>query len=142
MVNYRGLHAYFREPGFWDFFNETPLGFKLFFGAIFIFIFGSILIAIVTGLSRWLSNNRAPQISEVCKVIGKRDEVSGGSGNSSIRQQHYVAFELRDGSRVELQVKPEEYGLIAEGDQGTVSYQGTRFLAFNREMNFTQHLNM
>ncbi|TVX88208.1 DUF2500 domain-containing protein [Paenibacillus agilis] len=142
MVISRRLHAYFQEPGFWDFFNETPLGFKLFFGAVFILIFGSILIAIIKGLSHWISNNRAPQVSEVCKVIGKRDAVWGGTGNSSVQQHHYVAFELRDGSRIELQVKSKEYGLIAEGDQGTVSYQGTRFLSFHREISSTHRSHM
>ncbi|MBD8499927.1 DUF2500 domain-containing protein [Paenibacillus arenosi] len=142
MVISRRLHAYFQEPGFWDFLNETPLGFKLFFGAIFIFIFGSILISIVTGISRWLSNNRAPQVSEVCKVVGKRVEVWGGRKNSGVKKEHYVTFELADGSRMELQVESTEYGLIAEGDQGMISYQGTRFLNFNREISAIDRSHM
>ena len=33
---------------------------------------------------------------------------------------------------MELQLSGTEYGLLAEGDQGELSFQGTRYLGFER----------
>lgn len=43
-----------------------------------------------------------------------------------------VTFELENGKRLELGVKDPEYGMLAEGDRGRLSYQGTRYLGFER----------
>ena len=40
--------------------------------------------------------------------------------------------ELENGKRLELGVKDPEYGMLAEGDQGRLSWQGTRYLGFER----------
>ncbi len=44
----------------------------------------------------------------------------------------FVTFELEKGERIELGVKGSEYGMLAEGDRGRLSYQGTRYLGFER----------
>ena len=33
---------------------------------------------------------------------------------------------------MELSVKSSEYGMLAEGDSGRLTFQGTRFLGFER----------
>lgn len=44
-----------------------------------------------------------------------------------------VVFEFTDGNRVELAVKdPTIYGIMVEGDCGTLKYQGKKFLNFER----------
>ena len=45
---------------------------------------------------------------------------------------YYVTFELENGGRMELSVKGSEYGMLVEGDTGALSYQGTRYLGFER----------
>ncbi len=44
-----------------------------------------------------------------------------------------VVFELENGIRVELAIKdPNTYGIMVEGDCGTLKYQGKRFISFVR----------
>lgn len=47
-----------------------------------------------------------------------------------------VVFELANGSRVELAIKdPNTYGIMVEGDCGTLKYQGKKFVDFERSSN-------
>lgn len=44
-----------------------------------------------------------------------------------------VVFELANGSRVELAIKdPNTYGVMVEGDRGTLKYLGKKFVSFER----------
>lgn len=44
-----------------------------------------------------------------------------------------VVFELADGNRVELAIKDiNAYGIMVEGDCGTLKYQGKKFIDFER----------
>ena len=46
---------------------------------------------------------------------------------------HYVTFQVESGDRMELNVTGSEYGLLVEGDQGRLTFQGTRYLGFERQ---------
>ncbi len=47
-----------------------------------------------------------------------------------------VVFELANGSRIELAIKdPTTYGIMVEGDCGTLKYQGKKFIGFYRGSN-------
>ena len=47
-----------------------------------------------------------------------------------------VVFELANRSRVELAIKdPTTYGIMVEGDSGTLQYQGKKFIGFERGSN-------
>ena len=37
------------------------------------------------------------------------------------------------GDRMELRLSGAEYGMLAEGDRGRLTFQGTRYLSFERE---------
>ena len=52
---------------------------------------------------------------------------------SSARTRYFATFELEKGTRLELEVNDYEYGMLAEGDQGKLTFQGTRYLGFERE---------
>ena len=52
---------------------------------------------------------------------------------SSTYTRYFVTFELENGGRVELGVKDSEYGMLAEGDQGLLTYQGTRYIGFEQK---------
>ena len=43
---------------------------------------------------------------------------------------YYVTFQVESGDRMELRVSRSEYGLLAERNQGNLSFQGTRYLGF------------
>ena len=46
---------------------------------------------------------------------------------------YYATFEFESGDRMELGVSGSEYGMLAEGDSGKLTFQGTRYLSFERE---------
>ncbi|MGG1575126.1 DUF2500 domain-containing protein [Fictibacillus sp. NRS-1165] len=74
-------------------------------GIIAIIVISTIVIGIVKGAAQWNHNNNSP------------------------------VFQLEDGERIELRVKGQEYCMPAEGDTGELSFQGTRYLGFNRSAN-------
>ena len=43
---------------------------------------------------------------------------------------YYVTFQVESGDRMELPVSGREYGMLAEGDIGKLTFQGTRYLSF------------
>jgi hypothetical protein len=45
---------------------------------------------------------------------------------------YYVTFQVESGDRMELQLAGNEYGLLVEGDRGKLTFQGTRYLGFER----------
>ena len=43
-----------------------------------------------------------------------------------------IAISMESEDRMEFQVSGIEYGILAEGDTGELTFQGTRYLAFER----------
>ena len=39
---------------------------------------------------------------------------------------------MESGDRMELEMAGSEYGLLVEGDNGKLTFQGTRYLGFER----------
>jgi len=114
------------------FISEMPLFFKLFGGLIVAIIIGTLLFVLVKGLSTWTSNNNADVIRRKCKIVDKRTEIWGGSGDSSASTNYFITFEFEDSTRNELHVKSNHFGVFVVGDVGELTYQGTRFLEFTR----------
>lgn len=117
-------------PGF---FSGVPIFFIIVAG-IMITIISVMAYGIIKGLRSWSSNNAAEIVTQRCKVVDKRTEVWGGSGDSSANTNYYITFEFQDNTRKELHVQANYYGLITVGDQGELTYQGTRFKEFIRQI--------
>ena len=94
------------------------------FAALFIWI---ILRHIITAAK----NSASPVAAEKAAAVAKRQMTAGGF-NGGYSTSYYVTFEFSGGERTEFSVKGKEYGMIAEGDTGILSYQGTRFISFER----------
>lgn len=122
------------------------LGFDFFgimFSIVFILVIGVFVFAAVRMLRTWNKNNRSPRLTVPAQVAAKRAEVShhhhtnagqnAGFGMTSVTR-YYATFEFESGDRMELAVDASEYGLLAEGDVGRLRFQGTRFLAFERNI--------
>ncbi|MBE6023959.1 MAG: DUF2500 domain-containing protein [Cellulosilyticum sp.] len=114
-------------------FNVFPIIWCLFF-LLFIGFFISRLVA---GATQWKRNNDSPRLTVDAKVVSKRNDVyhhTHGSDNvhSSTATSYYVTFEVMSGDRMELKVQGNEYGMLVEGDQGKLTFQGTRYLGFER----------
>lgn len=111
---------------------------------IFLVIFGVILAVIIgSRLYIWNKNNHSPRENGKAKVVTKRMKVSGMGGHrirtsvmmdttSSTSTRYFVTFELENGKRLEFSVNDGEYGMLAEGDSGELTWQGTRYLGFER----------
>ena len=117
---------------FTEFISDVPLIFKLFGGFIILLVFGVFLYIIIRGLSTWISNNNAEVMRKKCKIVDKRTEIWGGSGESSTNTNYFITFEFEDKTRIELYVQANNFGLFVVGDIGELNYQGTRFLDFTR----------
>ena len=113
------------------------LGFGMFgvmFSLMFVLIFGMFVFVIAKNISTWNRNNHSPRLSVAATVAAKRTNVSHHHHNHHTHHSttYYVTFQFDSGDRLELSVTGEEYGLLVEGDAGTLSFQGTRYLGFDR----------
>jgi len=108
----------------------------------FIVVLGIIVFSAFRGIAQWNRNNQQPVLSVEARLVSKRTNVShhhhhnGGDAfqNSvSTSTDYYVTFEVESGDRMEFKVAGSEYGMLAEGDYGKLSFQGTRYLGFRRE---------
>lgn len=126
------MNEFGQRSGFFDFLREMPLFFKIFGGLVFTLVAGTFIYVIFKGLSTWISNNAADLAQERCKVVDKRTEVWGGSGDSSANTNYYITFEFDNRTRKELPVSAKHFGVIVIGDLGELTYQGTRFKEFKR----------
>lgn len=120
------------QDDFFEHAGDSPLFIKLVFVTVITLIAGTLLFVIVKGLRTWLGNNASPVMVQQCRVVDKRTEVVGGSGNSRTHTHYFITFEFEDRSRKEWRVSAGPYGLIAAGDRGVLASQGTRFKGFER----------
>ena len=90
-------------------------------------------------ISEWIRNNNSPRLSVDAKIVDKRSHTShhhhnhNGHMHTSSSTSYYVTFEVQSGDRMELKVPRSEFGLLVEGDEGVLSFQGTRYLGFERK---------
>lgn len=117
-------------------FSGFSVMFFIFF-ALFICVFVAIIIK---GIMQWNKNNHSPRLTVDATLVSKRMDVShhhhsgtGGAGTHTTSSTSYFAtFEVESGDRMELQVNGSEYGMLVEGDYGRLTFQGTRYLGFER----------
>lgn len=115
------------------FFNIMQFLFPIFFLLIFVVI----IFTLIKGIKEWNYNNKQPIVPVTATIVSKRTSVSHRHGTenhmSTTSTTYYVTFEYTNGQRQEFHVNGTEYGLLSEGDKGTLSFQGTRFIDFKRE---------
>ncbi|MCQ6268631.1 DUF2500 domain-containing protein [Fictibacillus sp. WQ 8-8] len=110
----------------------------IFIGIVFVIVISVIIIGIVSSLSQWNKNNNSPKLSVKAKVVTKRTSIRGG-GETSAHNDYYVTFQVESGDRMELEVKGDKFGMLVEGDTGELSFQGSRFLGFSRDVQTEIH---
>lgn len=117
-------------------FNFAPI----FIGVIFIMVVGTLITGAVKGAHQWKKNNDSPVLTVDATVVSKRSDVShthhsSGTDNMSSMSSsttYYVTFQVDSGSRMEFMVGGAEYGMLVEQDTGKLTFQGTRYLGFER----------
>ena len=113
--------------------------FGIMFTIVFVLVIGTFIVIAVKGIGQWNKNNHSPRLTVPATVIAKRTNVShhrhGGVNDHHHHHtstSYYVTFQVESGDRMELHVAGTEYGLLIEGDRGNLTFQGTRYLGFDR----------
>ena len=126
------------------FYDGFDLLFSILFPILFLVVLGMILYTIIGNISTWNKNNHSPRLAVPATVVAKRTDVSHSSSanagdvsgahgyDTSTFTSYYVTFQVESGDRMELEVDGSDYGMLVEGDIGKLSFQGTRYLGFER----------
>ena len=127
----------FGFPGFGASFTIFGIMFTL----VFILVFGMFVVIAVRGISQWNKNNHSPKLTIPATIVAKRTNVShhrhggaNGHHHHHTSTTYYVTFQVESGDRMELHMTGSEYGLLIEGDKGKLTFQGTRYLGFERSI--------
>ncbi len=109
--------------------------FSLMFSVVSLFILGTFAAIVFRSISQWNKNNHSPRLTVPARVISRRTHVThrnSANGMGGRSTSYYVTFQFESGDRLELRLQGHEFGLMVEGDQGDLTFQGTRFLKFER----------
>lgn len=119
-------------------------GFGLMFGLsqlmmwiVPVMAFTIIGIGIFRTLKEWHRNENSPRLTVEARIVCKRSDfrrtMNGRNhGYRGSRTNYFVTFEVESGDRMELELDGHQYGLLVEGDKGRLSFQGSRFIGFER----------
>ena len=101
------------------------------FGILFFNLFFSV---VAKGIAQWIENENAPRLTVPAKIVDMRRKTHhhSSSGHHHHTHSYHVTFEVESGDRMELRVTRLEYGTLVIGDKGRLSFQGTRYLGFDR----------
>ena len=95
-------------------------------------------------MTTWNKNNQSPRLTVSVVVAAKRENIthhqhanvgdlsSAHGFHTTTSTSYYVTFLVESGDRIELCVSGTEYGMLVEGDTGRLTFQGTRYLSFER----------
>ena len=114
--------------------------FEIIFTLMFLMVFGIFLTVIIKSIVQWNKNNHSPRLTVPATVVSKRTNVShhhhpAGDGHGvhhSTSTSYYVTFQVESGDRMELHMAGHQFGMLVEGDRGNLTFQGTRYLGFER----------
>ena len=98
-------------------------------------VFGVVLFRMI---SEWNHNNHSPRLTVPAVVVAKRGHTThhhdaGNLSHSHSSTTYYATFQFESGDRLELHVPHSQFGYLVEGDRGELTFQGTRFLVFERK---------
>ena len=90
------------------------------------FVFPIIFLFVIIYVSRngRFSIQNDPRLIVEAVLVGKRV----GPNNES----HYLTFQFESGDRLELKTSGREYGMLVPGDYGKLTFQGRRYINFDR----------
>lgn len=114
-------------------------GFEVMFTIIFILVIGVFIVTFIKGIGQWYRNNQSPRLSVEARVVTKRMETSmhhdmiDDHVHTHTSSYYYVTFEVKSHDRLEFAINGREYGMLAEGDIGELTFQGTRYIEFVRK---------
>lgn len=109
--------------------------FEIIFFAMFALILLVFIFVFIKGFSEWHKNNNSPRLTVDATVVSKRTNHSisnsGTMHTHTTSTSYYATFQVESGDRMEFNVG-REYGMLVEGDIGRLTFQGTRYISFER----------
>ena len=111
---------------------------------IFVVLFFILFFAVLAkNIAQFFKNEASPRLTVPATIVAKRTNVShhhhhnhGGTGmhHTTHSTTYYVTFQVESGDRMELRVAGHDFGMLIEGDRGMLTFQGTRYLGFERKL--------
>lgn len=116
----------------------SPGGGDFLFTLVPLLIVGIIIFIMIKGAMEWSSNNQSPKLTVPAIIVTKRTNTSRhhhGTDHmhSTSSTTYYVTFQFDSGDRSEFILSGSQYGILAENDVGLLTFQGTRYLGFERK---------
>ena len=108
--------------------------FDILFPVLITLAFGVFGLAVARGIVTWNKNNHCSRITAPAVIVAKRTNVirhnhvnagdtTGAHGfHTDTHTTYYVTFQFESGDRMEFQVYGSEYGMLAEGDEGKLTF--------------------
>ena len=109
---------------------------EVMFYMMFFLVMSVFIVTFARMIGEWIKNRNSPRLTVDATVVAKRGQMhrhTASNGHSHRSYSYHVTFQFTSGDRLELRVPSHEYGLLVEGDVGTLTFQGTRYLSFNRK---------
>ena len=103
---------------------------------IFLVLFFILFFAVLAkNIAQFFKNEASPRLTVPAKIVDMQRKTHHHHSNGHHHHTHtyHVTFEVESGDRMELKVPRNEFGLLVEGDEGVLFFQGTRFLGFERK---------
>ena len=106
----------------------------------FIFVFSIIIVSLIKSAKQWKRNNESPILTVDATMVTKRKDVHHYQHNTGMDNMQYVSssttyyatFQVASGDRMEFKIRDIEYDMLVENDKGRLTFQGTRYLGFER----------
>ena len=104
---------------------------------MFVLVFLVFAFVFIRIFMTWRKNEKSPRLTVPATIVAKRTHYSSrhhhhGHTTHHTSSSYYATFEVESGDRMELLIPVTEFGLLVEWDRGNLTFQGTRFLSFER----------
>lgn len=115
------------------------------FSFVFLIAVAVIAVALIKGVAQWHENNESPRLTVQARVVNKRKDIhhehhanagdiTGAHGyHTTTSVVYFVTFQVESGDQMGFVVNSSEYEMLQEGTSGRVSFQGSRYLGFEKE---------
>ena len=109
--------------------------FNILMKLIFVLAIGIVIAKIIGYCLQWNQKQESPRVTAFATVISKRTSIIylSDTDHHHTSRRYFVTFTIANGDQMEFCVSGPEYGILNEDDKGLLSFQGTRYLEFERE---------
>ena len=119
-----------------DIFGWMPFVILGFISLVFVLVIIFIIMALVKDVRQWSRNNRLPRLTVNAVVVSKRTKINTHrhmeNMRSTVDTSYFVTFQFDSGDRMEFLINEQNFGYLVESDRGMLTFQGTRYLGFER----------